>query len=228
MILYVFDIDGTLTDSVAQHLQSFVQALADVGISDIDTHWEGYLHHTDSWVFAEIFRNNFGRDPDPGERHDFMRRVNHRFQQITLTQPVVEISGALDFISRIEASQDCGFVFATGSLRPTAVQKIKQIGLHVPAELLLTASEYETREEIVLNAIAAARRYYRHDSFRKICALGDGRWDAITARNLGLDFIGIGSGEVAAKLKSVGARTILSDYLQPEQFGLPRPQAVSA
>ena len=53
--LAIFDIDGTLTDSVKILQSAFVKALNNFGLYDFDTNWSSYKHHTDSYIFKTIF-----------------------------------------------------------------------------------------------------------------------------------------------------------------------------
>jgi phosphoglycolate phosphatase-like HAD superfamily hydrolase len=49
--------------------------------------------------------------------------------------------------------------------------------------------------------------------FERIVSIGDGYWDLVAARLLGLDFIGIGSGQAAERLKAAGARNVFPNLL---------------
>jgi hypothetical protein len=56
MNLAIFDIDGTLTESVAVDEVCFVQAFWDVlGIERINTNWLDYNFQTDSGLALEIW-----------------------------------------------------------------------------------------------------------------------------------------------------------------------------
>ena len=59
-------------------------------------------------------------------------------------------------------------------------------------ELLSTASDGLSREEIVNSSIEKAKNEFELATFEKIISFGDGRWDVQTAKNLNLDFVGIG------------------------------------
>ncbi len=59
--LAVFDIDGTLTDSVFIHQSTFIKALEKVGLSNFDTNWSNYKHHTDSFIFKTIVESQLKR-----------------------------------------------------------------------------------------------------------------------------------------------------------------------
>ena len=56
----------------------------------------------------------------------------------------------------------------------------------------------------------AAKKYMVE--FSGFTFIGDGVWDVRAARNLGWNFIGIGAGENAERLRRAGADTIIPDY----------------
>ena len=77
--LAIFDIDGTLTESVAVDEVCYIQAFRDVlGIGSINTNWLDYQYQTDSGVAVEICRNHLGRDPGGAE----IRRLQARFAEL--------------------------------------------------------------------------------------------------------------------------------------------------
>jgi phosphoglycolate phosphatase-like HAD superfamily hydrolase len=55
-------------------------------------------------------------------------------------------------------------------------------------------------------------------SARSRRSAGSGVWDARTARNLGLPFVGIGSGARAARLAAEGARHVVEDFTDLDRF----------
>ncbi len=56
--LIVFDIDGTLTESVEIHQKGFINALTQMGVQNIDSNFKEYKHHTDSFIAKEIYEND--------------------------------------------------------------------------------------------------------------------------------------------------------------------------
>ena len=56
--LIVFDIDGTLTESVEIHQKGFINALTHLGVQNIDSNFKEYKHHTDSFIAKEIYEND--------------------------------------------------------------------------------------------------------------------------------------------------------------------------
>ena len=55
MHLVMFDIDGTLTQTMKIDEECFVRSFKDVfGFADIDTDWSRYPHTTDSGIFHDV------------------------------------------------------------------------------------------------------------------------------------------------------------------------------
>ena len=59
MNLIVFDIDDTLTKSVIQHQQAFVNSMQEIGIIKINQNWKEYKHHTDSYILKKNYEKSF-------------------------------------------------------------------------------------------------------------------------------------------------------------------------
>src|SRR5437660_3188125 len=56
MRLVMFDIDGTLTETMKVDEERFVRSFAEVfGLTDIDADWSHYPHVTDSGIFHEVY-----------------------------------------------------------------------------------------------------------------------------------------------------------------------------
>ena len=117
MNLAVFDIDGTLTQSVAVDETCFVQAFRDVlGIEGINTNWLDYNFQTDSGLALEICRKHLGRDPGGAE----IRRLQSRFIQLLCAsvegtgQGMREVIGASALLRRLGSDPGWRVATATG------------------------------------------------------------------------------------------------------------------
>ena len=102
--------------------------------------------------------------------------------------------------------------------------KLRRANLWNPFLPLASSNDAISREDIIRIAarrarIAACGAGEKHSApFTSFTYVGDGVWDAIAARVLGWRFIGIGSGEQAARLRDVGAERLLPHYLPAEAF----------
>ncbi|WP_348637347.1 HAD family hydrolase [Aquimarina mycalae] len=184
----MFDIDGTLTDSVPMYLISVTKALMNLGIKDIDTDYNNYKHHTDSYALRYNYERNFKGGFSEELLYDF---ENDLVKQMSAFDPVQEIKGAKSIIQFFREHQ-ISFCFATGALPKPAIMKLEQCDIWYDEQLLATSMTHVSREGFVLDAIEKAKLFYNKSTFDNIVSVGDGIWDLKTAQNLALDFIGIG------------------------------------
>lgn len=200
--LIVFDIDGTLTDSVSIHQRLFVLALKQIGVDEVPVSLNNFKHHTDSYIAKEIYENVTGKVFNVEELIDF---ENFLFEELK-KEVINEIKGAKKLIKYLETSTDFGICFATGSLLKLAKFKLQSIDI-VCEGSQLTASDNicYSRERIVRKAISKAERYYNVSKFKKVISVGDGIWDLKTAKELGVDFVGVGE-KNKKELLDVGAK----------------------
>ncbi|WP_459210423.1 HAD family hydrolase [Aquimarina rhabdastrellae] len=185
--LYVFDIDGTLTDSVKMYHEAVIKALNTIGIQEIDTNFNNYKHHTDRYALRYNYERNFNESM-PLEKIDAFESALIASIDCTRMKPIL---GAKELLDQLRA-QKTPFCFATGSLPNPALLKLSECDLWYDKALLATSKTHEDREGFVLEAIDKAKKYYRIDTFDKIVSIGNGVWDLLTAKNLNIDFIGIG------------------------------------
>lgn len=185
--LIVFDIDGTLTDSVTVHQKAFTEVLLEIGVKKV-TEFKKFKHHTDSFISKEIYEI---------DREKLFSKVKINELESALTQKIScenfkEIEGAKKLIKFIESKTNFAICYATGSLRRPAEYKLKSIGIKFNAKQLVASDNIYEREKIVSKAIENASKFYNVKKFERIISVGDGLWDLLTAKNLGLEFIGVG------------------------------------
>lgn len=209
--LIVFDIDGTLTDSVSPHQKAFVRSLKKLGVENIDSNFGDYKHHTDSYIAKQIFekdlKTNFSKNIlDEFESH--LSLELNKFQ-------IPEIHGAKSFIEDLESYSEYAVCYATGSLMKPACYKLDAIGVNYRKEVLVTSNNIHSREDIVSKAIEKAEKFYETPNFKRIISIGDGLWDLRTAQNLNLEFIGIGL-KNKELLSQNGAQSLFDDFLNLE------------
>ena len=210
--LVIFDIDGTLTDSVAVHQFALTEALIQFGFTGFNTDWGSYLNHTDSYVFKTIFEAQSGRLVTSIDNKKFETMLFEGLLKETEKQSIQEIKGAAAIVRELYYNSRYAICFATGSFMRPALMKMTQAGIFYRNDLVVAADDFITRDEIVLTAIDRAKEHFSADSFKRIISVGDGLWDYKTAINNKLEFIGIGK----AKFKGSGANHIVDDFTNNE------------
>lgn len=185
--LAIFDIDGTLTDSVPIHKSAFTRALLHIGVEHLDSNFNGYKHHTDSY----IARTAYEKTGKPFEENTF-EQLSQKLTHLIAQSSISEINGAKKALDFWDTETEYWTVFATGSLKEPALFKLQQIGVNPKPWQLVTADDFQSREEIVNQAISLAHQHTGVAQFEHIISIGDGLWDLRTAQNLNLDFMGIG------------------------------------
>jgi phosphoglycolate phosphatase-like HAD superfamily hydrolase len=205
--LIVFDIDGTLTDTVQLHQSAFIQSLKQLNVKEIDTNFKEYKHHTDSYIAKIIYEKYTNKLFDEKRIMEF---ENFLLQNISKQDILSEIVGAKKIIDFLEKETNYGVCYATGSLFKPAEYKLNKIGIDFNQKQLVASNHILDREGIVNSAIVNAKEYYKRERFETIISIGDGIWDLKTARNLSLDFIGIGKANKENLIQN-GAEIYLND-----------------
>jgi len=221
--LAIFDIDGTLTDSVSVHQTAFVFAFEEMGLADFDTNWGGYKHHTDSYIFDSIFQLQFHRSTTKEDVEVFENALEKYIAIGAATNPITEIREARYFLNALTHHSDFDIVFATGSLMKPAIQKLLLADIPIHPSLISSANEILTREELLLKAIEKAKEHYGNEHYDQIISFGDGLWDYETAKKLNIDFIGIGN----RKLLDYGVTNFFLDFTHSELFELLNVKALA-
>jgi phosphoglycolate phosphatase-like HAD superfamily hydrolase len=218
MHLVMFDIDGTLTDTVGVDEECYVRALLDVFDStDIDTEWSTYAHATDSGIFRQIYQLRSGQPPTFADISRFRQYFVHLIAAALAQSPFVAVAGADQLMLRLASSPVHRISLATGGWSDSARLKMASAGMCFDDHPAATADDAFDRESIM--RLSRQRAAERHGVlFSRTVYVGDGVWDARACRALGVPFIGVGSGVRSAQLYAEGAVHVFPDLSQPDLF----------
>jgi phosphoglycolate phosphatase-like HAD superfamily hydrolase len=195
MHLVMFDIDGTLTETMKVDEECFVRSCTDVfGFVDIDTDWSHYLHTTDSGIFDAVFTSRIGRPPTEQETLRFRQHFIQLLAAASSQCPFVPVAGADSLLPQLSQGGSNRVSLATGGWRDSARLNMASAGMCFDDHPAASADDACDRESIIrLSKQRAAERYGQ--SFLSTVYVGDGVWDARACRNVGIPFIGIGTWE---------------------------------
>jgi len=218
MQLVMFDIDGTLTETMKVDEECFVRSFMDVfGFGQIDTDWSHYRHTTDSGILREVYISRTGRIPSAQNESRFRQHFIQLLTAASSQSPFPSVAGAAQLLSRLSCSSAHRVSLATGSWRDSARLKMTSAGMCFDSYPSASADDALDRESIVkLSMQRAAERY--EEEFANIVYVGDGVWDARACRELGIPFIGIASGEREMQLASEGAVRVFQDFSKSDLF----------
>lgn len=217
--LLIFDIDGTITDSVALHQECYNEAINQMNLKKGDG-FEEYTHHTDRYIFKEIYKKNIGIYPKEQVILEFYTIIKEIYFKKIKTQCFTEIKGAEIFMKKILDKKRIPYVFATGSIKSLALSKLSKFEIEGVEDRLATSDCFDSREAIVEEAIKKASIYYDKKNFSDKIVIGDGKWDYFTAKNLGISFLGIGSNPYLSKLLNEYKNSIWKDFEHQTEINL--------
>lgn len=205
--LFIFDIDGTLTDSIPTYLPVITKVLGDIGLKDIDTDYDNYLHHTDLYALEYNYERNFGKKAPKDLRYEVDQLLE---TELVKHPPVLEIPGATSLLKQLQ-SLDVPFAYGTGAFPKATAVKMDGSGVPFIEEVLATSLHQVSRVGFVKEAIEKSRDFYKRSSFDRIIAVGDGLWDLKAAQELGIEFLGVGIKNKEAMFSN-GCKHWVEDY----------------
>lgn len=215
MKLVLFDIDGTILNSVSTDDACFVETFIELHGIDISEYtWEDFIHITDSGLTREIFQRYYGRLPIDNEvdiiKAHYFKLLSNRIMAIN------EIHGASAFINSLLEDNRYHIGFATGGWRETALLKTENIEVNIDQHTFKTASDHYDRGEIIKLAIRETKEVTQVEKFDSITYFGDGMWDFLTTQKLSINFIGVDY-QRNNILSTAGAETIINDFQNIEK-----------
>lgn len=215
----LFDLDGTLIDSVYQHVTSWSEALKSAGI--VIPQWK--IHRrvgmSGKAFLHELFREGVARtnkvDLDELEqKHDslFSRTIPH----------LERLPGTNELLRHLSRQKIRAAIATTGGRKATDALLTR---IKLPPEFpVLTGDDVEKAKPSPDVFVAAAKRL--RVAIEDCIIVGDSVWDLLAAARksaLGVGLLSGGSGQ--AELEGAGAFRVYSDpadlLLHIEQLGLP-------
>ncbi len=214
--IVIFDIDGTLTDTTTLDDANIARAYRELFGLEIDVDWSRYRTSTDSGIAREILETSRGAPPEPAELERLTGRLVDLLAEGHAREPVRPMKGVVEALAALEQA---GFALAlaSGGWKRTAEAKLAAAGLdlaHLPRAF---ADDHEERSGII--EIASARAAEALGArFERMVYVGDGIWDLVTTRDMGMPFVGIAAGSRGDGLVSNGAHHVLGDYSDTAAF----------
>ena len=182
MILYLFDIDGTLLHARRAGSSSFDAVFADHHSVASACQGIRFGGKTDPALIDEIFTARLGRPPTEAEHTAFLDAYLARLRTHLDRHGVEVLAGVPDALAWLSARPGVLLGVATGNVRAGADAKLAAAGLDGYFALGGYGSDSHLRPELVAAAIARARQ---RAEFREVVVVGDTIHDISAARACG-------------------------------------------
>ena len=220
MVLILFDVDGTLTESLALDASVFLDTVRKTfGFRDISEDWASYQHVTGAGVLREIVETRLGRPPTAEEIVRVKTRLEAALRAgIEQAGGLKPVPGAAEILARLIGSPSAYAVaLASGNWKAVAGLMLASAGLPTKGLPGAFSDDAVTREDICRVARQRAEARAGRE-FERVVYVGDGVWDVRSAQALGYGFVGIGRGAAAVNLRAAGAEEVLPDFQDAEAF----------
>ena len=214
MPIAVFDIDGTLTDTMSVDVECYEGAIAEMLGVEVPSSWPEMDEVTDPAILATACELRGVPAPSATTEGLIANRVAELLQLELEQRPgrFAPIPGARRVFAELR-SAGWRVAMATGAWRPSAL--VKLAGARIPIENvpLATSSDFRARREIIRHAVSEMSQA----ESEPIVYFGDGVWDGRAATSLGYGFVGIGPTENEEALRGAGAGGFLPDFADAAQ-----------
>jgi len=194
VILYLFDIDGTLVNANGSGRGAFDEVMVELhGVANASAGIR-YGGKTDHAIIDEIFRARLGRAAEEAERAAFLAAYVPKLAAKLRANGVVVLDGAIAALDHLAGKARLGV--ATGNIREGAEAKLAAAGLADRFELGGYGCDAIVRAELVARAIERARE---SGDVTEVIVVGDTIHDIEAARACGATVCAVATGSDAAE-----------------------------
>ena len=204
----IFDLDGTLIDSVYAHVFAWQQAFADANM-DID----GWRIHRrmgmSGGLFTRAAARELNRELSPQEAEAIQQRHGEVFAQLYLKRR--PLTGAVDLLKFLRAAK-IPHGIATSGARPEINASLEAVGVGPETVVVERGDVLRAKPEPDLFLACQQRMGCRVED---CYVVGDAVWDLLAARRAGMLSVGLLSGGYGEdELIGAGAFRVYRDPLE--------------
>jgi HAD superfamily hydrolase (TIGR01509 family) len=201
----IFDLDGTLVDTVYAHVFAWQRALLDLG-SPVD----GWRIHRrigmSGGLFARAVAREIGRDLSTAEAETLQRRHGEIFREILPERR--PLPGAIELLAALRRNAVVHGI-ATSGRRPEIDGSLEALG--VPADTVVVERGDVLRAKPEPDLFLACQERLGVDA-RDCYVVGDAVWDLLAARRAGMLSVGLLTGGYGEdELRAAGAFRVYRD-----------------
>ncbi len=205
----LFDLDGTLVDTVHVRVEAWRLAFARAGLEIKPEDLGQYMGSDGRWLAGEVARSH-GRELSWAERDELDRASGDAFD--VLNRSPEPLPGATELLTALERSRGLAFCVATASQPGQIAASVS--ALRLPAAPRITDASHvehaKPEPDLLLEAarelgVAPDRCWY----------VGDSRWDMIACVRAGMAGIAVTTGATPADILLEAGASAALDGLAP-------------
>lgn len=192
--LLIFDVDGTLVDSLAAEAICFSRACEEaLGLNGVSSDWESYQSPSDSGIVDELVERHFGRSASSDDLERVERGFFSLLKETYAARPELcrEVAGAVVAWERAQQLPDTMVSIATAGWLTTAKLKLSIAGFEIRDVAIATSNDARAKIDIMRISHERALTRARVPRFASVTYIGDSGGDRRAAAALGFAFIGI-------------------------------------
>jgi phosphoglycolate phosphatase len=198
VILYLFDIDGTLLNAHSSGRAAFDAVMAARHNIVDASNGIRYGGKTDPQIIDEIFQARLGRRSTRDERDAFVTDYLPRLRSLLAEQGVKVLEGVVDTLAYLATQADrVRLGVATGNVREGAQAKLVAAGLDTWFELGGYGCDSPVRAELVARAIERGRE---GREVSEVIVVGDTIHDISAARACNATVVAVATGSDTADM----------------------------
>jgi HAD superfamily hydrolase (TIGR01509 family) len=205
-VAFLFDLDGTLVDSVYNHVRAWHLALREEGVE-----LSIWRIHRKIGMSGGLFTNQLLRELGRPIDEAAIRRLRARHAEhyVALAHEVVPLPGAVELLEALK-DLDLPWAIATSGRMETAAANLRSLGLVPEGTTVVTRDQVNYAKPDPDLFVEAARRLGTKTQGSYV--IGDSIWDMIAAARCGALGIGLLSGGYGREeLMSAGALRVYDD-----------------
>jgi HAD superfamily hydrolase (TIGR01509 family) len=205
-VAFLFDLDGTLVDSVYNHVRAWHLALRDEGIE-----LSVWRIHRKIGMSGGLFTNQLLRELGIELNPETIQRLRTRHAEhfLALASEVVPLPGAADLLKTL-SELELPWGIATSGRMQTASANLRSLGVDPQSAVVVTRDQVNYAKPDPDLFVEAARRL--GTTTQGSYVIGDSIWDMIAAARCGALGIGLLSGGYGREeLQQAGALRVYDD-----------------
>jgi HAD superfamily hydrolase (TIGR01509 family) len=201
----LFDLDGTLVDTVNVRLEAWVRAFARLGMAVDRDRLGGYLGSDGRWLAAEMARAA-GREFDYAAADEMDQAAGAIFDELNVAP--VPLPGATELLAALEESHFT-FAIATASQPGQVAVSVAALRLPSPPQITDAGHVEHAKPAPDLLLVSAAQLGVPPE---RCWYVGDSTWDMMASKAAGMTGVGVTTGAADSHaLLAAGAAVTIED-----------------